>query len=260
MKISIITISYNQAQFLKDCIQSVVNQGGEVEHIVIDGGSTDESVSVIKNFKEQIAYWTSEPDDGPADALNKGFLNATGEICCYLNSDDRLVEGALDTVREFFEQNPWADVIYGDCRTIDAEGSVTGILVSSKRFSSYRYLLQSTMVAQPSTFFRRTAFNRTGGFSLSNKTCWDGELLLEMYYSGSRFKYLPKILSEFRIHSDSITGSGSKTAEYQYFRKRLFERKLNRPYTLRDRCCALIFKAQDYPRRVLRKRMLKLSS
>lgn len=256
MSISVVTISFNQDSFLEECIQSVLSQGDGIEYIVIDGGSTDGSRQILEKYSDRLAYWVSEPDDGPTDALIKGFSRATGDICCYLNSDDRLADGALKRVRALFVDNPAIDVIYGDSRVIDGEGNVTGHLVSTRKFSAYRYLVQSTMVCQPSTFFLRSIYQKAGGFSRTNNTCWDGELLLEMAKVGAEFIYVPEVYSCFRIHGASITGSGRMDGKYAVYRDHLFTREMKRSVGGLDKLAAFAFKSQDYLRRIARRRRL----
>lgn len=256
MKITIVTISYNQVKFLEECIRSVISQGDDIEYVVIDGGSTDGSKQILEKYSDKITYWVSEPDGGPTEALIKGFSKATGEVCCYLNSDDRLAVGALAKVRRIFEDNSTVDVIYGDCNVINASGNVTDHLISTRRFSAYRYLVHSTMVCQPSTFFRRVIYEKVGGFSQINTTCWDGELLLQMAKVGANFMYVPEIFSDFRLHDASISGSGRLNSEYIAYRSFLFEREKERNAGVFDGVAALAFKSQDYLRRMARRRRL----
>ncbi|HMR66226.1 MAG TPA: glycosyltransferase family 2 protein, partial [Anaerolineae bacterium] len=113
-KISIVTPSYNQADYLEATIQSVLAQVyPAVEHIVIDGGSTDTTLKILRKY-ERILQWLSEPDQGQAEAINKGFTKSTGEIVAWLNSDDIYLPGALHRVANFFSQHPEIDVVYGD--------------------------------------------------------------------------------------------------------------------------------------------------
>lgn len=116
-KISIIVPSFQQCDYLRDCLQSVVSAGApKLELIVVDGGSTDGSVGVIKEFEPHLAWWVSEPDKGQTDAINKGLKKATGDVWAYLNSDDLLQPGGLDIVAKFFTDNPNAEWLSGGCR------------------------------------------------------------------------------------------------------------------------------------------------
>ena len=127
-KISIVTPSYNQAEFLERTILSVLNQNyPNLEYIIIDGGSTDSSAEIIKKYERYLTYWVSEPDDGQADAINKGFAKATGDILAWLNSDDLYLPGALLKVKESF-QNAGIAFLYGHSILVDKEDRVIRIL------------------------------------------------------------------------------------------------------------------------------------
>ena len=122
MKFSIITPSFNQGRFIADCIESVMNQacdGIEVEHIVIDAVSTDKTIDVLNYYPH--LNWTSEPDAGMSDGINKGFLKATGDWLMWLNCDDYLLPGALSKVADFIKQHPDVDVVHGDCAFIQED-------------------------------------------------------------------------------------------------------------------------------------------
>src|SRR5450432_2074637 len=135
LRISVVTPSYQQAQFLERTIKSVLDQNyPNLEHIVIDGGSKDGSVEIIQKYADRFAYWVSERDKGHGDALNKGFSRCTGDILCWLNSDDTFLPGALHRVAEAAEKDPAANFFFGDIHFIDADDNIVGI----KRFSPIR--------------------------------------------------------------------------------------------------------------------------
>lgn len=208
MKISIVTISYNQAKFLEQAITSVLNQDyPNIEYIVVDPGSTDGSLEIIQEYAGKIDRIILGPDQGPADGLNKGFSVATGAILGFLNSDDVLESGALSRVAQFFMTHPAVDVVSGHSWIIDAEGR------RKRRFYSDRYSLRlaayrASIVSQASTFFRSEVFRKTGGFNPRNRLDWDGELFLDMALAGARFSVVPEFWSGFRVYGESISGSG----------------------------------------------------
>ena len=209
MKFSIITISYNQAQFLEQAILSILNQEGvDVEYIVVDPGSTDGSREIIERYRNRLARVIFEPDNGPADGLNKGFASATGDLCGYLNADDYFEPGAFGRVARFFDARPDVDVLSGAIRIVDSDGKPrmrTGI---AGRFDLRRFVAGACFVGQQGTFFRRRALERSGGFRLENRTCWDAELLVDLALAGSRFAVMHRVLGNFRLHAQSISGSG----------------------------------------------------
>lgn len=212
-RISIVTISFNQAAFLEECLRSVVTQdAADVEHIVVDPGSTDGSRDILGRFADRVGTRILEPDRGPADGLNKGFAAATGEVFGYINADDRLAPGALAFVRRFFAAHPDVDVLCGAIRIIDREGRASIRGRTADRFDLARYAAGICTVGQQGTFFRRSAFERAGGFNPDNRITWDGELLVDMALSGARFATVRKVLGDFRIYAESITGSNKHRA------------------------------------------------
>ena len=213
MKISIVTISYNQGPFLEAAINSVLSQAGaDIEYIVVDPGSTDNSRDIIRKYESKIARIILDKDKGPADGLNKGFSLATGDIYGYLNADDILLPGALQEVTGFFNQMPEADVISAHGYIIDENGKrlykVFSNKLSSSSFVKKRYTIGYSSIVQQSTFFRKEIFIKTGGFDNSYKIMWDGALAVDFMNLQANFKTVNKFWSGFRIYSNSITGSG----------------------------------------------------
>jgi glycosyltransferase involved in cell wall biosynthesis len=213
MRLAIVTISYNQAAYLEECIDSVVCQKSEGdEYVVVDAGSTDGSRAIIQRYAGRIDRALLEPDQGPADGLNKGFAASTGDILGYVNADDRFVPGSLTFVRRFFALNPAVDVVCGAIRIVDGSGAISLRKRTADRFDLRRYAAGICTVGQQATFFRRRVFEAAGGFNSGNRICWDGELLVDMALAGARFKTVRQVLGDFRIYGDSITGSGKFTA------------------------------------------------
>lgn len=222
MRISIVTISFNQVMFLKKCIDSVVSQKcTDLEYIVVDPGSSDGSRELIDSYAGKVSVRVYERDAGAADGLNKGFAKATGEIFGFLNSDDELLPDALRFVEEFFSSHPEVDVLNGSGQKTDAAG-VPFKRIHASPFSVDRYVFGAVNLLQQGCFFRRRVFERVGGFNVANKTCWDGELFLDMALSGARFAATSRMLGAFRIHDASISGSGRMEEEYRRDCERLF--------------------------------------
>ena len=209
--IAIVTISFNQARFLRECIESVLAQKrpGVDRYVVVDPGSTDGSRQLIEQYRGAIDHIVFEPDQGPADGLNNGFRLATGEFFGYLNADDRLSAGTLDFVRTYFAGHSEVDVLCGAIRIIDAEGRASVRKRTADHFEVARYVAGVCTVGQQATFFRRDAFVRAGGFNVANRISWDGELLVDMALGGANFATVPKVLGDFRIYPESISGSGA---------------------------------------------------
>jgi glycosyltransferase involved in cell wall biosynthesis len=158
-EISIVTPSYNQGRFLEDCITSVLDQNyPELEYIVIDGGSTDQSVDIIKKYEERITLWVSEPDEGQSDAINKGFRMATGELVAWLNADDFYLPGALATVAEAYRNNPGASFYFGDGLRVDEAGQPKSRFFPDGRvlFNQAALIFGIDYILQPATFINRT--------------------------------------------------------------------------------------------------------
>ncbi len=213
MKISIVTISFNQAEFLERTIKSVLDQDyADIEYIVVDPGSTDGSRDIIEKYRNKISHIIYNPDQGPADGLNKGFSLASGDIYAYLNSDDTLLPGTLKYITAEFEKNPGIDVISGHAFVIDKDDKVLQ-KVFSHPFSLASYAAGCCVLVQQSTFFKPAFFKSIGGFNKDNKICWDGELMVDYALKGAKFKLVRKYLSCFRIYENSITGSGQQVSQ-----------------------------------------------
>lgn len=224
MKFSVVTISFNQAQFLERTIRSVLAQDGvEVEYIVVDPCSTDGSRDIIERYRDRIAHVIFEKDEGPADGLNKGFARASGDVYCYLNSDDEFCRGTLAQVDRYFSNNPDVDVVCGHAHVIDAEGRRLR-RVFSDPYHRLRQAYGATIQIQPSTYFRAAAFKRISGFNVANKISWDGELIVDLALSGARIEVIDAFLSLYRLHTRSITGSGNR----DHMRKAEFDRRFKK--------------------------------
>lgn len=227
--ISIVTISYNKQPYLAECLDSVLAQDSlGLEYIVVDAGSTDGSAAVLARYRDRLSGLIEEPDDGPADGLNKGFAATHAEVLGYLNADDRYAPGALRYVVEYFAAHPEIDVLCGAIRIIDAQGRASPRKRTSDLFDLADYAAGICTVAQQATFFRRAIFERAGRFNVANRIAWDGELLVDMALAGARFATVRKVLGDFRIYGGSITGSAAYgdrlDAYYRGLRQKLARR------------------------------------
>ena len=227
MKISIVTISYNQKQYLKACMDSILTQTGcELEYIVVDAGSTDGSRELIESYGDRVIK-VFERDDGPADGLNKGFASATGNIYGFINSDDYLLPGALKCVTEFFLAHPHNAFMTGLGFTEDEFAQRTPIRPSV--LTPQAMLHRAAVMFQQTTFFTAEQFKKVGGFNSQNRTCWDYELFLNLLQNQATHHVVKEDLAVFRLYQGSISGSGR--LEDKYFKEldALFVKHLGRP-------------------------------
>ena len=202
LKYSVVTPTLNQGHFLKETIQSVQDQKYPFkEHIVVDGGSSDDTFSILKDNEDHLK-WASLPGLGQSGAINHGWKISTGDILSWLNSDDLLVPGALEKVSETFETHPDVDIIYGDCLYIDRHGGFISQYPTQP--FNYETLVRKaiTYIPQPSTFMRRKVFERLGGTDekLSYVMDLDYWMRAGLYFE---FLHLPEVLSKLRLHSEA---------------------------------------------------------
>lgn len=199
--VSIITPSYNQAKYLEQTIQSVLGQEyPKIEYIVIDGGSTDDSERVIRKYMERLAYWISEKDSGQAEAINKGFRRARGEIVAWLNSDDFYLPDTISTVVKVFEENPDVVMVYGDMLAVDEYGQTINVLKYGS--VSLQDLLCFRIIGQPSVFIRRAVLQRTGGLDTGFHFLLDHHLWIRIAQHG-KILHVDQIWSAARYHAEA---------------------------------------------------------
>jgi glycosyltransferase involved in cell wall biosynthesis len=198
MRVSIITPSYNQAKYLETTIRSVFGQEyEELEYFIIDGGSTDGSVDIIRKYEKYLAGWVSEPDKGQADAINKGLQKATGEIIAWLNSDDAYAPGAIHSAVELFLQKPEFGLIYGNAVSIDQNG----IPFHIQTFKNYQLedLIAFNIICQPAVFFRKKLLDDVGYLDESYHFLLDHHLWLRIAQYTKIF-HVPEIWAFARYH------------------------------------------------------------
>jgi glycosyltransferase involved in cell wall biosynthesis len=213
MKISIVTISFNQAEFLERCIRSVIEQDyDDVEYIIVDPGSTDGSRDIIEKYRNQISEVIFEPDDGPVDGLIKGFSKASGDIFAYLNSDDAYLPGVFKEVVNSFNSYQSMDVICGHGYIVDSAGNILRRFYSDK-CTPWRYVHGGAIIMQQSTFFKRDAFLDVGGFNSENPIWWDGELLLDFAIAGKDIRVKNYFWSIFTMHGESISSQKGESSD-----------------------------------------------
>lgn len=241
MKISVITVCLNSVKTIERTIQSVIKQSYDgLEYIVIDGGSSDGTVEIIKRYEEYIAYWISEKDDGLYDAMNKGLAKATGEIIAFLNSDDWYEEGTLAKVNRYYEK----------CDPMILTGKVK--ILQKGKWTKYTNILDNDrenlrmamIYRQPATFARREVFSRFGGFQACYKIAADFDWMLRMYDSGVKIMCVEDVFTNFSSTGISNTDTDRTIKEarkialdalercekYSVQEKETWRRKINECY------------------------------
>jgi glycosyltransferase involved in cell wall biosynthesis len=200
---SVVTPTYNGAEYLEDALLSVKRQSAPgVEHIVIDGGSRDATLDIVRRHKH--VRWISEPDRGQSDAINKGFGLADGDLVGWLNADDYYLPGALEAIAYAAQEHPEADVIHGDCVFVDADGR----LVRSKvehAFDPEVLLYFGCYIPSTATFFRRGLIERGLLLDCDYRVAMDFEYFARLARLGFRFHYVPSFIAAFRWHEDNVS-------------------------------------------------------
>ncbi len=205
-RISIVTPSYNQGQFIEETIRSVLLQGyPDLEYIIMDGGSTDESVEIIQKYEPWITFWLSESDGGQTEAINKGCRLATGDIIAYINSDDIYCPLAISKVVNYFMKFPDVAMVYGDALHIDRKGILMSI-VRTGEVDLAQYLSNLFYLPQPAIFFRRQILGEIGYFDTRYNLAMDKEFWTRVLLN---FKgvYLPDFLAKLRIYTEAKSSS-----------------------------------------------------
>lgn len=221
MKISIITPSYNQANYLEQTILSVLNQDYDnIEYIIIDGGSTDGSVDIIKKYEDKLAYWISEKDKGQSHAINKGLEYVTGDVMNWLNSDDWLEAGAVSKIMKYFQKNPEIDVVFGNCNIIYPQ-------IETKIYKAVPFdpidFASRISVHQPSTFWRACLMQNIGRLDESLNYCMDYDLWAKMLFT-HKSGLLNETLANFRRYPESKSSNFEDQSKVFYDYRKVISR------------------------------------
>jgi glycosyltransferase involved in cell wall biosynthesis len=201
-KISVVVPSFNQAKYLELTLRSILDQQyPNLELIVIDGGSKDESPDIIRKYEKHMKFWCSEPDGGQTQGIIKGFSHATGEILCFLNSDDLFEPGALREVGEYFARHPDADAVYGNALWIDADGNT---LQPKKEipFNRFIWLYTYNYIPGMSMFWRRTIYDKAGGLNPAFQLAFDADLWIRFSDAHGKIKHVARQWSRMRYYPD----------------------------------------------------------
>ena len=202
-KISIVTPSFNQGRFLEETILSVLDQNyPNLEYIVIDGGSSDETIDIIRKYQDRLAYWVSEKDRGQVHAINKGIEKCTGQIFAFINSDDVYLPGTFATVAKYFQEHPTAEWVCGDT-VMFGEGRADEIFPTVVPKSAAHCLSWAYTAAQPGHFWKRELV--TGGFDEAWPYDFDHDLYVRLLLAGHKCEYIPQAFARYRLHEASKT-------------------------------------------------------
>lgn len=231
-RISVVTPSYNQASYLERTLRSVLDQGyPDLEYFVFDGGSTDGSREIIKSYEKRLTGSVCEPDNGQSDAINKGLKLATGDIICWLNSDDYFYPGTLDTVGKLFAENPSIQVIAGHVQMVDAYN--TPLEVATARYTGLVDLAcywQGYHLHQSSIFWKKSLMDRVGLLDESLHLTMDFDLWLR-FAEITDLHIVDQILSAATRHPDAKTGISY--APYKQAQRRNIWKRYGSPFSLR---------------------------
>jgi hypothetical protein len=228
--ISLVTPSFGQGRFLERTLHSVLGQKyPSLEYFVQDGGSEDETLEILSSYEAQLAGWTSEPDEGQADAINKGFAQTTGDLMGWLNSDDILLPGALSYVARYFVEHPDVDVVYGNRVMIDEDDGEIGLWILPKHDDEVLTLVD--FVPQETLFWRRDVWRAAGGSLDPNfGYALDWDLLLRFQAAGATIVHVPRFLGAFRVHDAQKTTADEPLGQAEC--EQLRERVHGRPVSL----------------------------
>jgi len=211
--LSIVTISYNQAPYLRQCVESVIAQkSDDIEYIVVDPGSTDGSREILQSYGDAIDRLILQPDKGPADGLNNGFAEAKGNIGYFVNSDDLIMPDAVATLRRLWGEHSGADVMLGGAWMIDSKNQPLRELRPNRNASLQDFLDHHALTVQQGISFTMALFREIDGFNPANRTCWDFELLCNMLAKEAKVVVVSDRLGAFRLTGNNISsgvGDGS---------------------------------------------------
>lgn len=216
-RISIVTVSFNQGAFIEDCICSIIQQGyPNLEYIIMDGGSNDNTIEIIKKYEPHVSYWISQKDAGLYDALKTGFEKTTGEIMGWLNSDDLLMRNSLFTLADIFSNNPEIEWIQGHPCVVDGSGRIVN--QRPQRFSKYLFYLKlyrqdGMFIQQESTYWRRSLWEKSGGISDKYKFAGDFELWMRFYKYAIQYT-TNALIGAFRLRNDKHQISSKHYNDY----------------------------------------------
>ena len=207
-KISIVTPSYNQGQYIEQTILSVINQNyPNIEYIIIDGGSTDNTVEIIKKYEDKITYWVSEKDKGQSDALNKGLAKCTGDIFNWINSDDYFEQGTFAKLANYFKTSNNVDMVCGYCNYFESNIATITFKHRLQLFENVEKTLIEQKINQPATFYKLSVINSLGGINTDLHYGMDLDLWFRylLQFGQENIMLVDDLFAHFRLHDESKT-------------------------------------------------------
>ncbi len=241
LRISIVTLSFNQGDFLRHCIESVLSQEEvDLDYIIVDPGSKDKSRSIINEYKNDLTR-VYQQDDGPSAGLNNGFAVATGSIYGFLNADDYLLPGALRSIEKHYTQTDCKHFVSGGGYLYSPKGVFREVKPTTMTINNV--LWRACTIFQQGTFFPSYMFHNVGGFNNKNHSCWDFELYTKFLQLGYRHSVINEKLAVFTVHPDSLTGSGRNTTPALRDQARLFREITGREWQTVDTVRSLMLRS-----------------
>jgi len=228
-RITIVTPSFNQANYLPETIESILNQNyPNLEYIIIDGGSTDGTVDIIKKYESHLSYWVSERDKGQSDAIMKGFAKSSGELFTWVNSDDVLFPGCLNRIARCCQRKKDSDIITGNVVYIDSDGKITRFIrvPPPKRFFFYRGVWYAQA---PVIFFRSKLFRKVGGLNLKYHLCMDLDIWTRMMNANAQVAHVKEYMGGYRWHKQAKSVVAKDKRRYGWSKEGTEIRKLYVP-------------------------------
>ena len=242
---SIVIVNFNHGKYLRETIESILCQDcQDFELIIIDGGSKDNSVDIIKSFENNLAYWISEPDRGQSDAFNKGFAQANGEFLFWVNADDFLLPHSLSTAKKVILKNPNSKWFSANTIYFDQEAKIIKCAYGHN-WNSYFFKKTPIYVYGPTSIFHKSIWEKVGGFDLDLNYSMDTDLWYKFYEVGIRFKKIPHYFWGFRIHEDSKTSHelvGKPDQKFNLEKKNLLNKHNRKKNTFFTQCQLFMFK------------------
>lgn len=250
LKFSIITPSYNQGQYIEDTIKSVLNQNYDnFEHIIIDGGSTDNTIEILKKYKH--LKWVSEKDNGQTDAINRGFNLATGDIITWINSDDYYEENVFNDIANYFEKNENCLFLYGNQTYVDVKKNI--LIELDKHNLSLKNLLENpNIIRQSSSFFHKKLISQIGLLDTKFNLVMDFDYFVRIG-SIAKFHYINKNLSYYRWYSDTKTNANLKKQVIEIY-KVYCKNKKKIPFVAHKMLIARYIKSTKFLRKLFGKK------